>query len=186
MSKSYLNNATLSRGLRNNNPGNLVKTNISWQGKVSAGKDAKFEQFENIYFGLRAMYKDLINDINKGKNTVRRLVSEYAPSNENDTALYITKVSKALGISPDAKIKSINVDFLVLLGRAIVNHENGKGAEKYVTDLDLKKSLSMLGNVSTPNLKVNISDYTTNILKVVGVIVLPLTLFFYTYITLTL
>lgn len=180
MSKSYL-GTNLTRGLRNNNPGNLVRTNIAWQGKVKS-TDSRFEQFQNIHFGLRAMYKDLINDINKGKNTVSQLISEYAPNFENDTQLYINKVAQKLGVAPNQKITKINVEFLVLLGRAIVNHENGKSAEKYVTELDLKKAISMLGNVSTTNLKVDISSSTKNIALAIG---LPLALFFYTFFTLT-
>ena len=81
----------LSRGIRNNNPGNLVKTSIQWKGKVK-GSDSRFETFANIYYGVRAAGLDLIADIKKGKNTIRKLITEYAPPNENDTTAYINKV----------------------------------------------------------------------------------------------
>lgn len=157
MPKSFLNNHKV-RGLRNNNPGNLVKTNIAWQGKILKSTDKNFEQFENIYWGLRAMYKDLINDINKGKDTVTKLINEYAPPHENDTTAYINKVAKIVGVQPNQKLSKINGAFLMLLGRAIIKVELGN-AHTEVTDSDLKKAIGMLGNVSTPTLEVVTSSF---------------------------
>jgi hypothetical protein len=67
---SYLSNSP--RGVRNNNPGNLVYTHIKWQGKVPKhqNKDRRFEMFIAPEYGVRAMIKDLKHDIEKGKNTV--------------------------------------------------------------------------------------------------------------------
>ncbi|PWA08972.1 hypothetical protein [Flavobacterium laiguense] len=157
MSKSFL-NAHKVRGLRNNNPGNLKFTAISWQGKIpiKQNKDKVFEQFENITFGLRAMMKDLINDINKGKNTVKKLISEYAPASENNTTSYINSVCKSIGVTPDEKITAINRKFLLLLSRAIIRVELGD-AHKEVADNDIEAAIDNLGNVSTVNLKVNTS-----------------------------
>jgi hypothetical protein len=64
MSKSFLNNHTV-RGLRNNNPGNLIRTKDAWKGKIpfEQSKDTKFEQCTALKFGIRAMFRDLINDI---------------------------------------------------------------------------------------------------------------------------
>lgn len=153
MTKSFLGNHKI-RGLRNNNPGNLVKTNIKWQGKVTINTDGKFEQFVNIHFGIRAMLKDLINDINKGKNTVSKLILEYAPPNENDTNNYIDLVSKSIGATPNQKLTVINVDFLFALSRAIFKVELGP-SHKDITDTDIQKAINILGNVTTKNLTVN-------------------------------
>lgn len=94
------------RGIRNNNPGNLVKTSIPWKGKVPLqnNKDRRFEMFIAPEYGVRAMIKDLKNDIAKGKNTIATLISEYAPRFENDTKRYIAHVSKALKVSSTAKL----------------------------------------------------------------------------------
>jgi hypothetical protein len=156
MPKSFLNNHKV-RGLRNNNPGNLVRTSNAWQGKIPypQSKDTQFEQFENILFGLRAMFKDLINDINKGKNTVKKLIYEYAPPNENNTEKYIQSVCNSIGVSPNQEIKSINNEFLVLLGRAIIKVELGNSHSE-ISDKDLDNALQILGNVSTDKLKVTI------------------------------
>ena len=154
MSKSFLNNHKV-RGLRNNNPGNLIKTNIAWQGKISKGSDSHFEQFTDIYFGLRAMLKDLINDINKGKNTVVKLINEYAPPHENNTVAYIQSVSNSIGVTPNEVLKNINSSFLLSLSRAILKVELGN-ANIEITDEDIEKAISMLGDVSTPKLIVDL------------------------------
>ena len=122
-----------ARGIRNNNPGNLVKTTAAWQGKVphSQNTDSYFEQFIAPEWGIRAMFIDIRGDITKkGQNTVRKLMTSYAPPPtkgkgflyNNNTAAYIGVVSKALGKSPDSLITPS--DYFPLL-RAIIKHENG-------------------------------------------------------------
>jgi hypothetical protein len=170
----------LSRGIRNNNPGNLIITPIAWQGKIPIPQntDKKFEQFSSMELGIRAMFKDLINDINKGKNTVRKLINEYAPPSENNTAQYIKDVCQSIGVQPDQQITSINESFLLKLGKAVIKKENGTDS-KHVTDTQIKRALSLLGNVSTENLKV---DLKTKVLKYA----IPIILVFYSVFTITL
>lgn len=161
MAKSFLNNHQV-RGLRNNNPGNLKLTAIAWQGKIpkAENKDKVFEQFTSVAFGLRAMLKDLINDISKGKNTVKKLISEYAPSTENNTTMYINSVCKSIGVTENQKITSVNRKFLTLLARAILRVELGN-AHKEITDKDIDSSIDILGESSTVNLKVTTSTLNT-------------------------
>jgi hypothetical protein len=101
---TYLANAP--RGIRNNNPGNLIFTNIKWNGKLpkEQNKDRRFEMFIAPVYGVRAMIKDLKHDIEKGKNTVPLLVEEYAPRFENNTDHYIETVCKGLKVSKRAKL----------------------------------------------------------------------------------
>ncbi|WP_162128204.1 structural protein [Flavobacterium phycosphaerae] len=154
--KSFLNKHEV-RGLRNNNPGNLVRTSLAWQGKIpfNQSKDQKFEQFHSIEFGIRAMLKDIIHDINNGKNTVYKLISEYAPTVENDTFAYITNVATSIGVGPYQPLKNINQEFLKELARSIFKVELGK-AHSEIKDNDIYTAIEMLGNVSTQNLIVNI------------------------------
>lgn len=168
-----------SRGLRNNNPGNLILTNIAWQGKIpnKQNTDGKFEQFTSIEYGIRAMYKDLVNDINKGKNTVTKLISEYAPPSENNTKQYINDVCATLGVKANDVLKTINSDFLLKLGRSIVTKENGNDG-KLVTDAQLMKGMQLMGDVSTDKLKFVFKNSTKYIL--------PLALLFYSVFTFTL
>lgn len=157
MSKSFLNNHKV-RGLRNNNPGNLIRTSSAWQGKIPfpQSKDAKFEQFTELKFGIRAMLKDLIHDINKGKNTVNALISEYAPSVENNTKAYIQNVCNTLGVKPTDKLQTVNGAFLLMLVRAICKVELGN-SHTLITDNDINEALQILGDASTPALKVVIA-----------------------------
>jgi hypothetical protein len=155
--KTNLNNHRV-RGLRNNNPGNLVRTKIAWKGKLTASKntDTKFEQFENLEFGIMAQLKDLIHDINKGKNNVRALISEYAPANENNTQAYIASVCKTIGVTATQKLTSINEQFLLKLARAIYKVELGT-SHTDISDNDILGAIKKLGNVSTAILKVEIN-----------------------------
>lgn len=184
MAKSFLNKHKVL-GLKNNNPGNLIKTNIAWQGKIphAQNTDKRFEQFENVYWGLRAMLKDLINDINKGKNTVKLLISEYAPPSENDTNAYINSVSKTLGVAPTQRLTEINSAFLLKLVRAIIKVELGK-AHTELTDSDIIKAITMLGDVSTSTLKVTIDKFALAKQYIIPVLI-TISLFFYSYVTVT-
>lgn len=124
----------LPRGLRNNNPGNLRRSSIAWQGKVphAQSSDRDFEQFTTMQAGVRAMATDIVNDIVRDrKNTLRLLITEYAPPNENDTTGYINQVAKRVGISPDAPIDLTN-DLLKKIIQAKIIVENGVRAAQIV------------------------------------------------------
>lgn len=113
------------RGIRNNNPGNLVRTSIPWKGKVphERNTDKRFEQFISPEWGIRAMWRDVIGDIEKdGLSTPEKLINEYAPSHENNTQAYIASVSQALGIESNEPIKPEHYATLI---QAIIKHENG-------------------------------------------------------------
>lgn len=116
----------LTRGERNNNPGNLVKSSIQWRGKIP-GADTRFESFDTPENGIRAIGTNLRTYYNKyGINTVRGIISRYAPSNENDTAAYIAAVSSALGVTPDTALNVNDPGTLNALVNAIIKHENGR------------------------------------------------------------
>lgn len=124
--KKVMESASKSRGIRNNNPGNLVKSKANaWKGKIplSQNTDSRFEQFTAPEWGIRAMFIDVKGDITKrGQNTIKKLISSYAPKFENNTAAYIAVVSKAIGKSADALLT--DSDYLPLM-KAIIKHENG-------------------------------------------------------------
>jgi hypothetical protein len=141
---SYLGRTDLTRGLRNNNPGNLIKTNIKWQGEVANNTDGHFEQFVELRWGIRAMMRDIINDISEGTDTLTALINEYAPSSENDTASYIGFVSGLTGIGPDVRIQ-LTKPVVQSIVRAKIIMENGWSASDKVTDKDLADAFDILG-----------------------------------------
>lgn len=115
------------RGIRNNNAGNLVQTSIAWKGKLDKANntDSRFEQFISPEYGVRALIKDVMNDINKGKNTVTKVIHEFAPVWENNTKAYIASVARSMNITPNQPLKA-DYNTLLQLVMAIDKHENGK------------------------------------------------------------
>lgn len=155
--KSYLGKNNLPkdfpRGLRNNNPGNLIKTSEPWNGKVPHSKntDSRFEQFIELRYGIRAKMRDLITDINKGKNTIAKIIAEFAPDIENDTNSYINSVAKMVGLGMNTPIKTISEDLLIALCKAISFVENkGNKFSDYTTDQDYQDALDILGKTVIP------------------------------------
>ena len=74
----------IPRGIRNNNPLNLRVGN-NWKGEVSQPTDHTFEQFTEMKWGVRAAFIVLRNYIKRHKlNTVRKIISRWAPANENN------------------------------------------------------------------------------------------------------
>lgn len=113
-----------SRGVRNNNPGNIRHSGAQWDGMRTTQTDKAFVQFTRPVFGLRALAKLLFNyERLYGLNTVRGLISRWAPSFENDTEAYVFSVASGLGLHPDEPLdmKTVMPDLV----SAIVKHENG-------------------------------------------------------------
>lgn len=113
-----------TRGLRNNNPGNVMATADRWEGQT--GSDGRFATFETPEAGIRALARTLLTYQEKhGLNTVDGIVRRWAPPGENDTAAYAKAVSKVMGIEPTAKLDLRDPGTLQRLAAAIVRHENG-------------------------------------------------------------
>ncbi|OKP25845.1 hypothetical protein BSQ35_03090 [Serratia liquefaciens] len=110
-------------GLRNNNPGNLVKTDNTWDGEVKG--DGRFASFATPEHGLRALCKNLLAYNKRGYTTVEQIIGRWAPPNENDTAAYTAAVSKALGVPADKSLDLTDINTLAALCASITQHENG-------------------------------------------------------------
>lgn len=92
------------RGIRNNNPLN-IRIGNTWLGEVPDPTDSNFEQFVNIKYGLRAAFCILRRYIRRYKrNTVRKIVTAWAPSSENNTERYIELVCKFGCLDADMEI----------------------------------------------------------------------------------
>lgn len=140
MKLSYLGRTDLPRGIRNNNPGNLTRTSISWQGEVANNTDGRFEQFTEFVWGVRAMIRDISGDIKKdGDNTIRKLITKYAPSNENNTAGYISSLSTRTGFGADQILDADDKAVMARLVQQICIIENGNpqsriGKNEWISD----------------------------------------------------
>ncbi|MET3025925.1 hypothetical protein ABXT06_04555 [Flavobacterium sp. UW10123] len=181
---SFLGRKDKSRGIRNNNPGNLrfVASN-NWLGKIpyveNTDSDKAFEQFTEIKYGIRAMLRVVINNIDKGNDTVTKIITRYAPPFENDTKAYISGVSKALGLHPDEKITNVDALFLITIARAIIKHEVGTDAS-LVLDSDIQDAIDVIGTFNLNNVTVTAKKkFKFNYL------IIPVLLFFYTVYSVT-
>lgn len=124
---STLCGAAESRGYRNNNAGNLVKTSIQWQGKVKC-KDKRFECFSSPYYGTRAMVKTLVAYKEKhGISSVAGIINRWSPPHENHTASFINYLNHHVGVLGDNFYRK-----LPLLVHRMIRFENGY--EKYSYD----------------------------------------------------
>lgn len=118
----------LPRGLKNNNPGNIVKDRQVWLGEVVPSTDVRFKQFKTRAHGYRAIFVNLSLYIRKGHNTIQKIITHWAPAFENNTASYIAHVSAMSGIGKDTPISVDNTVVLIELAKAISKIENGVSA----------------------------------------------------------
>lgn len=80
---------------RRNNPMNLrYSERNSWIGQK--GQTNGFCCFSSVEYGFRAAFITLRNYGKKGYNTVRKIVTRWAPPMENPTATYISFVAKRM------------------------------------------------------------------------------------------
>ncbi|NHB92958.1 structural protein [Photorhabdus cinerea] len=133
----------MSRGIRNNNPGN-IRWGDYWQGLVPGSQrtDKSFCQFASPEYGIRAIIKILQNYHKKyGINTVSGIISRYAPPNENNTEGYVNRVCKDTGVTCDQAINVFDRAFMAKLIKAIITVENG--SQPY-SDEVIDKAFSLL------------------------------------------
>lgn len=91
-------------GLRQFNPGN-IRPGAGFLGETGAG--GGYAQFESPEYGLRALSRLLgTYGQKRGVNTLRGLVSRYAPKSDNPESFenYIKYMSDKLGVDPDEEI----------------------------------------------------------------------------------
>lgn len=117
--------AVLPRGLRNNNPGNIRWISLAgkrWQGMLR-DDGSGYAVFDSVQNGVRALAKELLLDEQRGLKTIRAIISNWAPANENNTAAYVAAVARALNLGADVNFSV--AARLVDLTAAIIQHENG-------------------------------------------------------------
>lgn len=122
---------TLPRGVRNNNPLNIRISMDKFVGEVRPSQDKKFKQFDTMAHGYRAAFRVLRTYINNYKcDTIRKIISRWAPATENNTLAYVMTVSDRAGISPDAPISADNREMMVRIVAAMSYVENGVEADR--------------------------------------------------------
>ncbi len=111
------------RGLRNNNPLNL--SYAAGQPGV-LGADGRYGVFPSLPVGVAAAERQLLRYSDRDHiDTVRGLVSRWAPPGENDTGAYIAAVADRLRVSPDAHLNLRDAATAEALILAMGRHETG-------------------------------------------------------------
>jgi hypothetical protein len=131
------------RALRNANPGNL-NAGDHWQGlqprasmTPAQAAETRFAVFAAPKWGFRALAIVLLNYARVHHlNTVRQIITRWAPPDENDTEAYIRAVAKAVGIEPDTPIDFTHPDPLA----ALAIHECGGW---FFSDADLRAGVQL-------------------------------------------
>jgi hypothetical protein len=120
----------LPRGLRNNNPGNIRINNDLFQGEVRPSKDKSFKEFETMPYGYRAMFKILSSYYKNYKlDTIRKMITRWAPPKENHTEKYIKAVSDYAGIPADDPININDREQMIRIVAGMSKVENGVEAD---------------------------------------------------------
>lgn len=117
-----------TRGERNNNPGNIRPAGYTWQGQsgIDSGSMGSYVIFSTPEYGIRAIAKDLLTKYARGLNTVRKIITAYAPPSENPTESYINSVCTSLGVMSTSPLDLNDIDTLTGFVYAIIKHENGR------------------------------------------------------------
>lgn len=154
-----------TRGIRNNNIGNIRVSKDQWEG--ATGDDGSFVTFDTPDSGVRALAKNLMSYGRQGYDSIEKIINRWAPPNENDTQAYIDSVVSATGIPATQSIDLTNPDVLASLSEAIGYHETGSRYDPEVYKLGVSRALSGAGGITpkTPPVSANVFDALTEGLK---------------------
>jgi hypothetical protein len=117
----------LPSGIRRNNPLNIRKSGIAWEGKSYEDPGAAFETFISPHHGIRAAARNLLTYFRiKRFRTIQEIVNEWAPpEDDNNTGAYIDFVADKMGVPPDAELNLENPEVLGGLVIAMMGMEIG-------------------------------------------------------------
>lgn len=96
-----------ARNWRNNNPGNIEYGPFA-RSMGAIGSDGRFAVFPSYDAGRQAKSSLLFNSPRYNTKTIEGAISKYAPPTENNTNSYISRVARALGLSRDTPINTLN------------------------------------------------------------------------------
>ncbi len=115
----------IPRGIRNNNPLNIRHGKSQWKGMKRTQTDPGFVQFTSMEYGYRAAFVLLRTYREKhGCDTIRKIVSRWAPENENHTEAYIRNVSRWTGIGADKQIARNDANSYIMIVAAMSRVES--------------------------------------------------------------
>ena len=121
----------MSRGIKNCNPGNIRRSRVNYRGEVHPSQDPDFKQFTSMAWGYRAMFV-LLDTYRKryGLDTLRKMISRYAPPEENHTGIDIDTICDFTGLTPDRVLDTHDRKVMIPIVMAMSRIENGCAANR--------------------------------------------------------
>ena len=114
------------RGIRNKNPLNIRISKDTFIGELVPSTDSAFKQFKDMAHGYRAAFVTLATYNDRGNNTIHKIISKWAPPNENNTNGYMDKVAKWSGVDMFKILhKNGNKEDYIAIVAAMSRVENG-------------------------------------------------------------
>lgn len=122
-----------SKGIRLNNPGNIERTSTRWQGmSEDQTKDQRFIEFKHPKWGIRAIARILITYQDDRRavdgsriDTVKEIISRWAPPFENPTEDYARYVRNMIELSEGDTVDVHSYRVISRMVKAIIHFENG-------------------------------------------------------------
>ena len=116
-----------------NNPGNIKKTDIKWDGEGSDTYGKGFTTFKTPEDGIRALTKDLSSKLKEFNGDLKAMISKYAPEKDgNDVKKYLQVVQKSAG----KKYRYTEADLQNIV-KGFIRMENKKElADHYISIMD--------------------------------------------------
>lgn len=144
-------NAGAARGIRNNNPLNLGY--VPGQAGLVAGtpSDGRFGRYQTMADGVAAAERQLMRyQVRDHLNTVRQMVSKWAPPGENDTNSYVQQVAKAMGVDADAPVSLNNQATAASMIGAMAKRETGRSIDTDTLSRGVAMGLGQQGAQGAP------------------------------------
>ncbi len=159
------------RGIRNNNPGNLCKNHIHWNGLAHLQDDPDFIIFTDPLSGLIALMTTIVQygDLNN-LNTIEELALRWAPLDNKEADSYIKMITDHMMIPPNQPVHLKNHSVLIKFTQAIILQENGSPIEHmdnywYSDELYHQAAESVLGGETSSGVTVLKHLYILNFTK---------------------
>ena len=134
---------------RLNNPLN-IRPGQPYEGLADPAQVAGFCNFSSPVWGFRAVFRNYITKADRGVNTITKLISEWAPTTENDTAVYIATVAKASGYGADEPINLKAWDTASKVCYAQAEVESGQPFEANWTQAQMAEGAFRAGITDAP------------------------------------
>lgn len=127
------------RGIRNNNPLNIIHSGAKWQGLADFQPDKNFCKFTSMAYGIRAAVLILRSYRKKGFTTVQEIVTRWCP--DRTAPAYIQRVCKETGW-PHTKV--VDVFNRVEVAALLTAMTKVECANYVLQQSDINKAFSMI------------------------------------------